>query len=195
MNIAHIEEHSFIYGPGCRFVIWVQGCSIRCKGCWNQEMWSFENKTILSVKELLLKIQDEKDVIEGITLLGGEPLDQYNEVSELLLECHKTGLTTMIFTGYTMLEISEKGMSSILDNTDILITERYEEDKRTVNSQWIGSTNQQIHFLSERYKDYQIENANYIELTLEENGKCTMLGFPEEIKEIIIKNQKNSRPH
>jgi len=96
----------------------------------------------------------------------------------------------MLFTGYEMTEINEKGMSAILDFTDILITGRYEESRRTIKRQWIGSTNQQIHFLSERYKDYQIENANYVELTLEENGKCTMLGFPEEIKEIIIKNQK-----
>lgn len=185
MNIAHIEEHSFIYGPGCRFVIWVQGCSIRCKGCWNQEMWSFEDSIVLSVNELIAKIADENEFIEGVTLLGGEPLDQYEEVSELLKECRKNGLTTMLFTGYEMPEIYENGMSAILDTTDILITGRYEEDKRTINRQWIGSTNQQIHFLSEHYKDYQIDNGNYVELTLNVNGQCTILGFPEEIKEVI----------
>ncbi|GHT59410.1 hypothetical protein AGMMS50239_05990 [Bacteroidia bacterium] len=186
MNIAHIEEHSFIYGPGCRFVIWVQGCSIRCKGCWNQEMWNFENNLILSVIDVLDKIEVERTFIEGITVLGGEPLDQYKEVFKLLSECQKRGLSTMLFTGYELSEISEKNMTPILEISDILITGRYEQAQRTLNHQWIGSTNQQIHFLSERYADYQIDNANYVELTLNKNGQWTILGFPKQIKEIAI---------
>lgn len=179
MNIAHLEEHSFIYGPRCRFVIWVQGCSIRCKGCWNKEMWAFEDRIILSVKDLLLKIKNEKELIEGITLLGGEPLDQFDEVYELLVECRKLGLSTMLFTGYEMTEIIEKQMLSLLDNLDILITGRYDKTKRTMNHQWIGSTNQEIHFLTDRYADYQIENNNYTEITINEDASLTILGFPQ----------------
>lgn len=180
MNIAHIEEHSFIYGPGCRFVIWVQGCSIRCRGCWNKEMWSFENKTILSVQELLRKMKSEINYIEGITLLGGEPLDQFAEVLELLVECRKLGLSTMLFTGYEMIEIIEKRMSAIKDLTDILITGRYDETKRTLNHQWIGSTNQEIHYITERYNNFINVNSNYIEITIDDYGKIEALGFPDE---------------
>jgi anaerobic ribonucleoside-triphosphate reductase activating protein len=181
MNIAHIEEHSFIYGPGCRFVIWVQGCSIHCKGCWNKEMWSFDDKTNLSVEELLSKIEGEKDFIDGITLLGGEPLDQFDEVSELLIESRKLGLSTMLFTGYEMTEIAENQMTSILDNLDILITGRYDKTKRTMNHQWIGSINQEIHFLTDRYAEYKIENNNYTEITINADGSTTILGFPDKI--------------
>jgi anaerobic ribonucleoside-triphosphate reductase activating protein len=179
MNIAHIEEHSFIYGPNCRFVIWVQGCSIRCKGCWNAEMWDFEDKTTLSILDLLRKIENEKDSIDGITLLGGEPLDQFTEVAELLVECRKLGLSTMLFTGYEMTEIAKKQMTSIIDNLDILITGRYDKTKRTMNHQWIGSTNQEIHFLTDRYTNYKIENNNYTEITIYADGSSTILGFPE----------------
>jgi anaerobic ribonucleoside-triphosphate reductase activating protein len=179
MNIAHIEEHSFIYGPNCRFVIWVQGCSIRCKGCWNTEMWDFEDKTTLSIQDLLRKIENEKDTIDGITLLGGEPLDQFNEVAELLVECRKLGLSNMLFTGYEMTEIAKKQMTSILDNLDIIITGRYDKTKRTMNHQWIGSTNQEIQFLTDRYADYSIENNNYTEITINADGSSTILGFPE----------------
>lgn len=181
MNIAHIEEHSFIYGPGCRFVIWVQGCSIRCKGCWNKEMWVFDDKTILSVQDLLQKIENEKELIDGITLLGGEPLDQFAEVSELLIECRKLGLSTMLFTGYEMTEIAEKQMTLILDNLDILITGRYENTKRTMNHQWIGSTNQEILLLTDRYAQYEIKNNNYTEITINADGSTTILGFPDKI--------------
>lgn len=181
MNIAHIEEHSFIYGPNCRFVIWVQGCSIRCKGCWNKDMWAFEDKIILSVQDLLHKIENEKGFIDGITLLGGEPLDQFHEISELVNESRKLGLSTMLFTGYKMTEIAEKEMTSILDHLDILITGRFDKTKRTMNHQWIGSTNQEIHFLTDRYTEYEIENKNYTEITINSDGSTAILGFPDKI--------------
>jgi anaerobic ribonucleoside-triphosphate reductase activating protein len=180
MNIAHIEEHSFIYGPGCRFVIWVQGCSIHCKGCWNKEMWSFKEKNTISVNELIVKIKNEQEIIEGITLLGGEPLDQFEEVSQLLSECQKVGLSTMVFTGYEMTEISNKGMESIFDRIDILVTGRYEQSKRTLNHQWIGSTNQTIHFLTTRYNSFVQMNSNYVEVSIDESGCISILGFPDE---------------
>jgi len=180
MNIAHIEEQSFIYGPGCRSVIWVQGCSIHCKGCWNKDMWGFNPKYIFTIPQLVEKIQREIPHIEGITLLGGEPLDQFQETFELLTACKKLNLTTMVFTGYEMNEIHEKNMSSLLEVCDILITGRYVEALRTTHHQWIGSTNQEIHFLTDRYKDYAIRNANYVEVSIDEMGKIQILGFPDE---------------
>ena len=179
MNIAHIEKQSFIYGPGCRYVIWTQGCSIRCEGCWNNEMWSFESNIILSILQIFEEINAEKEFIEGVTILGGEPLDQYTETLKLLKLCKNVKLTTMLFTGYEIHEINNKNMSEILDYCDILITGRYNLAKRTINHQWIGSTNQEIHFLTENYKNYEVKNANYVEINIEENGRMTALGFPE----------------
>ncbi len=66
-----------------------------------------------------------------------------------------------------------------MDTTDILITGRYREDLRTLNHQWIGSTNQEIHFLSARYSEDIIRNGNYIEIKLDEHGRETVLGFPD----------------
>jgi anaerobic ribonucleoside-triphosphate reductase activating protein len=188
MNIAHIEECSFIYGPGKRFVIWVQGCSIRCKGCWNKDMWDFTPKIVLTVDELINKILKEKENIEGITFLGGEPLDQYEEVKELLIKSKILGLTNMLFTGYEMDEIIEKKMTSIIEYLDILITGRYDKNKRTTKHQWIGSSNQKIYFLTERYSEYLIKNANYTEISIDLNGNVTVFGFPEKtILDILIK--------
>jgi anaerobic ribonucleoside-triphosphate reductase activating protein len=179
MNVAHIEEQSYIYGPGCRFVIWTQGCSIRCKGCWNQPMWAFKTKNSFSAETLFEKICREKDIIEGVTLLGGEPLDQYKETLALAKKCRAEKLSVMLFTGYDMAEIQDKQMNGILDYTDILIAGRYEEEHRTLNHQWIGSTNQKIYFLSDRYKDYRITDTNYIEIAIEHTGSLTLLGFPD----------------
>lgn len=197
MNIAHIEESSFIYGPGQRFVIWVQGCSIHCIGCWNKEMWSFKIKNDISVSDLMERISNEADTIEGITLLGGEPLDQFKEIVELMNDCKNIRLSTMLFTGYEMTEISEKGMSSIKDLTDILITGRYDESKRTFNHQWIGSTNQIIHFLTERYSNFANVNANYVEISIDDFGKIETYGFPDEnlLKALQIESQPILQAH
>jgi len=176
MNLAHIEEQSFIYGPGCRFVIWTQGCSIRCEGCWNKEMWDFKPQIILSVQEIFEKIIAEKKFIEGITILGGEPLDQISDTIDLLQKCKNENLTAMLFTGYEICEIKDK---RILEICDILITGDFDLTKRTLNHQWIGSTNQEIHFLTDIYKNYELRNANYVEIDIEESGKLTILGFPQ----------------
>ncbi len=177
MNVAYIEEKSYIYGPGCRFVIWVQGCSIRCKGCWNREMWSFEKNIEYTVVELVKMIVAEN--VEGITILGGEPLDQLSDVYNLCFKCQQLGLSTMVFTGYELSEIDNTDKSIIKTVSDILIVGRYDESIRTIEKQWIGSTNQQILFLTKKYADYEIQDANYMEIDIEENGKCTFLGFPD----------------
>lgn len=143
-------------------------------------MWSFKIKNEISVSELIGKILNEADTIEGITLLGGEPLDQFGEVQQLLLQCRKLSLSTMVFTGYEMAEVLSNGMASILEHSDILITGRYDETKRTMNHQWIGSANQEIHFLTEQYKNFEMANSNYVEISIDEFGKTEILGFPDD---------------
>lgn len=180
MNIAHIEANSFIYGPGCRFVIWVQGCSLHCKGCWNKDMWAFGVAQEFSLDEILSMIKSHLNQIEGVTILGGEPLDQYSEVLELSKQIKSLDLTLMIFTGYEDVELTNVRYSEIFDFTDILITGRYIEDLRNIEQQWIGSTNQKIHFLTNKYDESVIENGNYLEISIDEFGKETILGFPDE---------------
>jgi anaerobic ribonucleoside-triphosphate reductase activating protein len=143
-------------------------------------MWEFVPRLEIEIPELLNRVFQYKEKIEGITILGGEPLDQYEETFSLLTSCAKSGLSTMLFTGYDKYEIKEKGMIAITKNLDILITGRYEEQKRTLRHQWIGSTNQTIYFLTKRYDNYRIINSNYTELVIDEDGSLTILGFPDE---------------
>jgi anaerobic ribonucleoside-triphosphate reductase activating protein len=142
-------------------------------------MWDFSPKNEIAVSALFDQITALGNKIEGITLLGGEPLDQYEETLLLLRLCKNAGLSAMLFTGYELQEMAEKGILDIQKNIDILITGRYEDDKRTLQHQWIGSTNQEIHFISNRYADYNIKNGNYQEISIEEDGSLTILGFPK----------------
>lgn len=180
MKISHIQEQSKIYGPGNRFVIWVQGCSLRCPGCWNPEMWSAKAGLEKSIDEILIQIKSLENEIEGVTFLGGEPLEQYADIKYLCEAIKEIGLSTMLFTGYTMHDIKEKQQTKILSYLDILITGRYDENLRNTQLQWIGSSNQEILFLSKEYNDYNIQNTNYVEIHLANDGQAEVLGFPED---------------
>ena len=77
MRVSQVVHNSRIYGPGQRTVIWTQGCSIRCTGCWNDKLWDFNGGDIMSAEQLVHSTIENNDV--GLTILGGEPLDQAEE--------------------------------------------------------------------------------------------------------------------
>ena len=180
LNIAHLESQSDIYGPGTRFVIWVQGCSLRCPGCWNKEMWPRTPRQLYTMERLWTEIKQVRSEIEGITILGGEPLEQIEATRALIALAQEDGLSVVLFTGYEYAEIEAKGWQDVFQNTDILITGRYLEHLRTLDHQWIGSTNQEIHFLSERYDESVLRDATYMELVINEDGVVNVMGFPDD---------------
>ncbi len=190
MNIAHIHPSSRIYGPGLRFVIWVQGCSIRCKDCWNKEMWDFEIKFKITVDHLIdLIISSE---IHGVTLLGGEPLDQYGETFELCRRIKKTGLSIILYTGYTMAQIQTLHFIPILHEIDVLIAGPYISEKRDISTCLIGSTNQGIYMLTDRYSLKELETKLQCEIVIDEFGKIITYGYPDQ--EVIKHIDNNWEP-
>lgn len=179
MQIAHIHPNSEIYGPGKRFVIWTQGCSIRCPGCWNTEFWSFDTGPGLSLDELLSQINEVKNEVEGITILGGEPFDQAIELLQLVQGIHGIGLSNMVYSGFTKGELEGAGHSEILSGIDILVDGRYEHRLRNTGLRWRGSENQRVLFLSERYTHFELEERQEMEIVLEEDGSQRVYGYPE----------------
>ena len=129
LNVASYLENCAIYGPGNRFVIWFQGCSLRCKGCWNTELWPFEDKLLLTTHELLEMIR-ETEVVEGVTFLGGEPLDQVESLLVLAKMLKQSGYSIMLYTGYGMDEISGTVKEDIFNLSDIVVSGRYVEVER-----------------------------------------------------------------
>ena len=77
-----IVSNEHLYGPGRRLLIFLKGCKIHCRGCINKHLWSFENANLMTVNEILEIAIKER--VEGITLHGGEPLDQAINVYELV---------------------------------------------------------------------------------------------------------------
>src|SRR5206468_3700742 len=76
LSVAQIVPCTDAEGPGRRFALWFQGCPLRCPGCCNPEMLPFVGGTARLIVDVLAEIETarDRDQIEGITLLGGEPL-------------------------------------------------------------------------------------------------------------------------
>jgi len=158
--IAEIRKNSYVHGPGKRYVIWVQGCSIRCEGCANKYLWEREEGVPMSISDLLDDIKSTID-IEGITITGGEPLDQAEQILRIVEEIKKINLTVVLFTGYTISLIeSDPIKKRILDHLDIAITGPFIEAKKSNKLAWRGSYNQEVIFFNENYKTMYEKKLN-----------------------------------
>lgn len=109
-------------GPGIRFVVFMQGCPLRCKYCHNPDTWKLCNGKKLTIDELMDKIRGCKPYISrsngGVTISGGEPTLQFDFVLELLKECKKEGLHTAIDTsGY----LSPEKFKEMLPYLDLIL--------------------------------------------------------------------------
>lgn len=178
INVHDIEPSSNIYGPGKRMVIWVQGCLLRCKGCWNTKMWPMEPKELYSVRQLVERVKANPYGIEGITLIGGEPMHQSQELVRLVQQIAQSGFSTVLFTGYNYEELQLDSQKTLWNMSDIIICGRYIEEKRNIYLQWRGSENQQVIFNSDKYCGYRVDEGNYIEICIEEDGEMSISGFP-----------------
>jgi anaerobic ribonucleoside-triphosphate reductase activating protein len=183
VSIAMIVPVTEAEGPGKRFALWFQGCPLRCPACCNPEMLPFEGGRLSSLDKILSAISDAIPLgIEGITLLGGEPTAHARGAAPLARRVRDLGLSVMVFTGYTLEELRmrpDPHIHDLLAHTDILVDGPYDRDLPDATRRWIGSTNQRIHFLTDRYSadDPRWHQHNTLELRLV-NGEIIMNGFP-----------------
>jgi len=177
LRLGHRLDRSEIYGPGIRSVFWTQGCNLACKGCWNTQYWPSRGGEEISVSAILSQLKELKD-IEGITLLGGEPLQQPQACLELIQGCKEIGLSVFIYTGYEPSEFDEV-MQSCFDLCDIAVTGRYIQELRDTTLRWRGSRNQQVHFISDLYDDSVLKEQTEVECHILPSGEILMVGYAE----------------
>lgn len=181
LQVAQIVPDTEAEGPGRRFALWFQGCPFRCPGCCNPEFLKFEGGEPTSLSTVLAQL-DAHLGVEGITLLGGEPLAHAASAVPLLRAVRERGLSVMVFSGYTReeaLELNDPDVAALLGLTDILVDGRYDRDRPDTTRRWIGSTNQRIHFLTDRYRadDPCWQQKNTLEIRVR-GGEISVNGFP-----------------
>lgn len=149
IKINQILESSQVQGPGKRFTVWVQGCSIHCIGCQNIDTWDPQLGTSIPVQDLVKQIKASKS--EGLTITGGEPLDQFKATFELAksIFAYKN---VFLCTGYKFnVVLRNQDFHQILNYVDIVCTGPFDVSK-ICKSKWKGSDNQEIKYLTEKGK-------------------------------------------
>lgn len=177
LNLARTLARSAANGPGDRFIVWVQGCPLACRGCWNQDTWAFERRELWSVKELAARILTTEG-IQGVTFTGGEPFVQARALAELAQLVRAAGLSVFVFTGYNIDELVHSEHRALLEVTDVVVAGRYIHEQRVSGWAWRGSANQRVHFLSDRYSVADMDEVAEVEFHLRKDGTLTVTGFP-----------------
>ena len=179
-------------GPGLRAAVWVQGCSVKCPGCFNPHLWSErggrDDAPATIAAEWVAATQDAG--AEGITLLGGEPFDQAAAMAIVARAFRDAGLTVMTFTGYTLDQLQTWGaerddIRSLLEATDLLADGPYLADRPDSARPWIGSTNQGLRALTPAYRDViaGIERAggqDRLEIRIARDGTIAVNGWADD---------------
>ncbi|MCA9587936.1 MAG: 4Fe-4S cluster-binding domain-containing protein [Myxococcales bacterium] len=156
LRVAQIVADTEAEGPGHRYAVWVQGCSIRCAGCCNPQMFDAAGGEEMAPASLAAAAHAAG--VEGVTLLGGEPFEQPEACAELAEAARALGLGVMVFSGYELAALEaraarEPEVAALLAATDLLVDGPFDRARPERARRWIGSSNQRMHFLSARYAE------------------------------------------
>lgn len=147
MNYAQIRKYDIANGPGVRTTIFLTGCTLNCKNCFNKEYQNFHFGKVFDEKafeEVMDCLSDAN--ISGLSVLGGEPFDNLAGLKEFITKVRANSEKDIwIYSGYTFEELLEKdGAMDVLKNIDVLVDGRFVEDLKDLKLKFRGSSNQRI---------------------------------------------------
>jgi anaerobic ribonucleoside-triphosphate reductase activating protein len=169
-------------GPGKRACIQVQGCPIHCSGCAVPQTWPVDGGRLIDTEWLVDQIISGP-LVEGVTFLGGEPFSQASAVADVGRRIRAYDLSVVTFTGHLLEDIktaNRQDYDELLAVTDLLIDGPFQKDSVDFSRPWVGSTNQQYHFLTDRYKHLANEIfsiPNRIEIRMMADGRILINGL------------------
>ena len=179
INIWTTQQKNYVNGPGCRFVIWVQGCHLGCSGCWNKHTWSFRKKNLVTADSLFSEITSANELY-GVTFTGGEPFVQAKKLVPLARRIKsELGLNLQIFTGFEIHELQNKYQKQLLIMADIVVAGRYDPTK--------PNNNQKVYEMSDVKWEF---NNSDVEIEIDQTGNLLITGYPtdkfiSEVKEAV----------
>jgi len=175
-RVHAFEPRSRANGPGARFVVWFQGCTLGCPGCFNPTTHDPAAGHSIAIDELADELARARPGIEGVSLSGGEPLQQPAAARALLDAARALGLSTLAFSGYTIDEIRAlPGGPEVLARLDVLIDGRYVARDRLASG-LRGSANQRIQLLTDRYALADVEATPVAEIRIAPTGDVILTG-------------------
>lgn len=145
IKISNIINDSVVDGPGIRLAIFTQGCVHNCSQCHNPQTHDINGGYHVKIDEII-EIINKNPLLDGITITGGEPFLQSEELSELAKKVKNMGLHVMAYTGYTWEELlkSYNVHKNFLEQIDVLVDGRFVQGLKSLDLKYRGSTNQRI---------------------------------------------------
>ena len=158
LNIAATMSHSRANGPGVRAVIWVQGCTIGCAGCYNAFTHVHEQRT-LATPDTVAGWVSSLEGIEGVSFSGGEPFEQAKAVRMVIREIRQRNpnLTFFSYSGFYLDELQkseDENVIGLLGELDMVSAGPYIHTQRKSDLLWRGSSNQQLNYLTDVYGNH-----------------------------------------
>lgn len=172
-NIHSIESFGSVDGPGIRFVIFTQGCPMRCLYCHNPDSWDYSMNRKMSVDEILSQYESVKEFCSGgITVTGGEPMLQMEFVTELFEKACKKGIHTALDTSGILFDSSNiEKIDKMLKYTNLVLLDIKHIDEQE-HIKLTGKSNKNIlafaKYLSDINKPVWIRHVVVPEITYNE---------------------------
>jgi len=183
MSGPSLRVHDFLplsraNGPGARAVLWTQGCALGCPGCFNPQTHPAAGGELVPVEELFGRLAALAGAVEGLTVSGGEPLQQRPALLALLRRVRRaTPLSVLLFTGYTWEEVRRlPGADELPACVDVLIAGRYDAARHLARG-LRGSANKTVHFLTARYTPADLEAVPAAEVVIAADGRVVVSGI------------------
>jgi anaerobic ribonucleoside-triphosphate reductase activating protein len=184
LNVAKTLSHSRANGPGVRAVVWVQGCTIGCDGCYSPHSHPHKRVNLVDPEDLAAWICDLEG-IEGVTVSGGEPFEQADGVLALVnaVRLKRPDLTWFLFTGFThdaLKASAHQAVQTLLESADMLSSGPFVPEKHEDGLLWRGSVNQVLVYLTNRYtqdQEYEWSLESPVEEMLLHHNRLEYTGF------------------
>lgn len=153
-KIHSFESFGTVDGPGVRFVVFMQGCPLRCRYCHNPDTWDLDGNNLYTADEVMTKIKRYIPYLKssegGITVSGGEPLLQIEFITELFKLCKESSLHTAVDTS-GFVSAGTPGLDTLMDYTDLILLDIKHMDPDIHKSLTGQSNNRTLEFA--RYLD------------------------------------------
>ena len=188
-KIHSIETCGTVDGPGIRFVVFMQGCPMRCQYCHNPDSWGYETDNLVSVEDLLRQYDGVKEFCKGgITITGGEPLVQIDFVTELFKKAQVLNIHTALDTSGILFDSDNtRKIDELLKYTSLVLLDiKHIEEKE--HKKLTGHSNKNIlefaKYLSQKNIPVWIRHVVVPEITYKEEFLIKLGNFLAELKNI-----------
>lgn len=140
MRIAGIVRDSIVDGIGVRDVVFFQGCGKRCKGCHNPNTWDYQGGCHRFLGDVVNELADSSN---DVTISGGEPFDQFEDLLELCRQLHSQGKRIWVYTG-NVVDPTKRIYQALAQYVDVIVDGRFVEELKDPCLLFRGSSNQRL---------------------------------------------------